>query len=122
MSAIPENQCFFRHSGQGRARSEAFQRYTVFKYFFRRSDGTMLLLCAPPGCAEPKPQVTRLQCSSVIPAKAGIRYSKGSGLRLPTMDVKLRFFIVSASWFGRNPWHVILRERLAANQSEIDKS
>jgi hypothetical protein len=34
------------------------------------------------------------------------------------MSVILRFFIVSASWFGINPWHVIMRARLAANQSQ----
>jgi hypothetical protein len=31
------------------------------------------------------------------------------------MCVNLRFFIIPASWFGSNPWHVILRERLAPN-------
>jgi hypothetical protein len=31
------------------------------------------------------------------------------------MGVKLRFFIVPASWLGSNPLHVILRERLKAN-------
>jgi hypothetical protein len=30
------------------------------------------------------------------------------------MGVKLRFFIVPASWFGSNSLHVILRERLAS--------
>jgi hypothetical protein len=42
---------------------------------------------------------------------------KLTSFRRKPMGVKLRFFIVPASWFGSNPWHVILRERLAENKN-----
>jgi hypothetical protein len=42
-----------------------------------------------------------------------------SALRQRPMGVKLRFFIVPASWFGSNSLHVILRERLAANIPKV---